>query len=170
MSMYSRFFAGLGRTLISIIFIVVALSEIFYWEQADKDLSYALTNWELYTGDADKVGEVFTTMTSMTSILLVVAIALQLIGGVFLFFNYRVRFAAFLLIIYLMASTVLYHPFWYLEGQAFSRTLVLFLNNIAIVGGLLVVLSMGKGITRLKRVRMKRSVRSDEMNDDYDQE
>lgn len=172
MSIYARAIASLGRSLLSTIFIVIALSQIFYWEQADNDLSYALANWEIYAGDADHIGMFFTDMVTMVPVLLVIGIVLQLLGGVFLFFSYRVRFASFLLLIYLFCDTVVYHPFWYMDGPALSRSLVLFLKNLAIFGGLLIVLAMGKGYHKMNHVRHKRRVHSREQDEDdeYDDE
>src|SRR3990167_6420985 len=145
MNVYARVLAGLGRIFLSLIFIATAMSEIFAWDQAEKDLSFAFTNWELYTSHTENIGNFFTSMLGVSSVLLIASIALQLIGGIFLFSGYRVRFAAFLLFIYLLAATLVYQPFWFLEGPAYSRSMVLFLNNTAIMGGLITVMSMGKG-------------------------
>lgn len=170
MTVYGRLVAGLGRTLLSIIFIVVGLSQIFYWEQADKDLSYALANWEIYSGNADNVGEFFSELVAMVPALLIIGIVLQLLGGILLFFNVRVRFAAFLLLIYVFCATATYHPFWYLDGPVRSRSLILFLKNLGIFGGLLVVLGMGKGVRKMDRVRVKKKVRREIDEDEFDDE
>ena len=170
MSIYARVIATLGRSFLSVIFIVVALSQIFYWEQADNDLSYALANWEIYAGNVDQVGTFFTDLVTIVPVLLVIGIVLQMLGGVFLFFGYRVRFASFLLLLYLFCATVVYHPFWYMDGPAMSRSLILFLKNLAIFGGLTIVLGMGKGYHKMAHVRVKRRVRNRDHDEDDDYE
>ncbi len=170
MSIYARFIAGLGRSLVSIIFIVIGLSQIFYWEMAEKDLSFALANWELYSGNANQIGEIFTGLLSIVPVILITGIVLQLIGGVFLFFNFRVRLASFLLLIYLFIATLIYHPFWYLDGPALNRAMMLFLKNLAIFGGLVVIFGMGKGSQKMDRVRVKRKIPKEIEYDDDDQD
>ncbi len=144
------------------------MAEIFSWEQSEKDLSFALTNWELYTNHAEKVSDFFTSMLAISPIMVTAGIALQLVGGVLLFFSYRVRFASFLLIIYLLAATLLYQPFWLQEGPALNRSMVLFFNNIAIMGGLFVVLGLGGGITHLKPHKPPGMKKKESKNDNFD--
>lgn len=170
MSVSGKFFAGLGRTLLSLIFLVTGVAQIFYWEQAESELAYALANWELHAGTARGVGDFLTALTSTVPIILIIAIVFQLVGGVFLFFHYRVRLAAFLLLIYLLWNTIVFQPFWYLEGHDMARSMLLFLKNTAIMGGLFIVLGLGKGPQKLHRVRVKRNLRRGDEVDEYDEE
>ena len=169
MSIYARVVSVLGRIFLSLIFIATGVSEIFSWEQAEKDLAFALTNWELYTTHAEQVSNFFTSTLAVVPILLITGIVLQLLGGFFLLLSYRIRFAAFLLFLYMLAATLIYQPFWFQEGPALSRSMVFFLNNVAIIGGLFIVLGAGGGVVSLGPVNTKKKDKKDEKSNDDDE-
>lgn len=139
-----RFFAGLGRILISLIFILLGVFTIIYWDIADTELSGVLTYWEHALREKD-TNNMFAWFLSMRYIILIVAIFLQLLGGILLFFSAQVRLGAFLLLLYLIPATILYQHFWFLEGDKLMPTMLMFFKNLAIIGGLLVVLAYGSG-------------------------
>lgn len=148
-----RFIAGIGRLFLSFIFIVVGIATIFNWELAYNDLASALTNWQIYVGQTDGPGHFFDALMSTIPLLLIIGITLQIVGGLMVFFSFYPRIGAFLLLIYLCCTTVLYHYFWFLEGMAMARSLVLFLKNLSIIGGLVVVLGLGTGSSSRRRAR-----------------
>lgn len=146
MSVGAYILAGLGRILLSLIFIVLGVSAIFHWETSEATLASVLSNWELYTGNMEEAGNLFPFLLSSIRVWMVLGVSLQLLGGFLVFCSIRVRLGAFLLLAYLVPATILYHHFWFLDGQALQRSLVLFLKNFSIIGGLAVVLGMGKGV------------------------
>lgn len=142
-----KMLAGLGRFLVSIIFIVLGVTAILNWDMAKADLTTALANWELYAGYIEGVGAVFQYLLAAVPILLGVGIIFQITGGVLVCLSLRVRLGAFILFIQLLPATVLYHHFWFLEGAAMARSLVFFLKNISIIGGLLIIIATGSGVS-----------------------
>ena len=141
--MSSRIIIGIGRICISIIFILIGVSAIFQWDVARLELSNALSNWKLYVGQTDVLAEFIETLITVIPLLIILGISLQVLGGALLFFGIYVRLAAFLLVVYVICMTVTYQYFWFLKGGAMSRSLVLFLKNLAILGGLLGYLGYG---------------------------
>lgn len=144
MNLGARALAAIGRICISLIFIIIGCASIYSWQTTEIDLVNAFSAWQGYA-TSEEVSAMFGTFISAASLLMLAAILLQLAGGVLLFLGFQVRLGAFLLLIYLIPTTILYHHFWFLTGHAQSLELILFLKNIAIAGGLIVVLAQGKG-------------------------
>ena len=71
---------------------------------------------------------------------LVIAVFVELAGGIALILGYRTRLAAAMLAAYCIATAVLFH-----SNVADQNELVHFLKNIAMTGGLLQVVAFGAG-------------------------
>ncbi len=76
---------------------------------------------------------------------LVLAIVFELGGAVLLLLGLWARLGAALLFIFLIPTTVYFHHFWGLPADAAAAQRVQFLKNLAIMGGLLMVLASGPG-------------------------
>ena len=79
------------------------------------------------------------------SLLLILGIVFELVGGLLIFLSLNIRLGAFLLLIFLILTTLFFHHFWYLQGTDYDLQLSMFLKNLSIFGGLLIVLTYGKG-------------------------
>lgn len=75
--------------------------------------------------------------------LLFIAAFVEIIGGLSLVFGYKARWGAFILMLYLIPTTYIFHNFWTLTGEAQMQQLTEFLKNLAIFGGLLYVVCCG---------------------------
>ncbi len=135
--------AFLGRLLISLIFIIAGLNKIFDWQTVEAGFITTLTDWHNYVHNVAWLACCFEFFIRWVSYLLGIAIAFELIGGLLILFGIRVRIGAVILILFLIPATILYHHFWFLEGKQHSLELVMFLKNLAILGGLLNLLAFG---------------------------
>ena len=79
------------------------------------------------------------------SFLLVGAIAFLVIGGISLLIGCQVRTGALLLLAFLVIVTPIFHAFWAVPAEQFQMQLISFQKNLAIMGGLLMVLAFGAG-------------------------
>lgn len=79
------------------------------------------------------------------SILLFAAAFIELIAALSLIIGYRARVGAFILLLYLIPVTFLFHNFWDLDGGERVLQQIMFLKNLAIFGGLLYVVCHGPG-------------------------
>jgi putative oxidoreductase len=79
------------------------------------------------------------------TLLHIVTVAVQLGGGFSLFLGIEARLGALLLLLFLIPVTVMYHPFWKRSGAELVAEADHFLSNLAIVGGLLVIVALGSG-------------------------
>jgi putative oxidoreductase len=114
-----------GRIFLSAIFLVAGVRKV---------LGYAAT-----VGYLTKLGfpaaEVFT----------VIAIVIEIGAGLMLLTGWRARWAAWALIVFVAIATAMAHRFWEFEAAQMANQLNHFLKNIAIIGGLLFVVSFGPG-------------------------
>lgn len=68
---------------------------------------------------------------------------IEILAGAGLALGLRPRLCAAALIAFLIPATLIGHPFWIAPSQLYQVQLVNFLKNLAIVGGLLFVASVG---------------------------
>jgi putative oxidoreductase len=71
--------------------------------------------------------------------------AIDLIGGILILLGYQTRWAAIVLIVFVVLTLVFVHHFWTMEGAAFAGNRAHFYKNLAIIGGLLFLISGGAG-------------------------
>jgi putative oxidoreductase len=74
-----------------------------------------------------------------------VTVVVQLGGGFSLLLGIEPRLGALLLLLFLIPVTVMYHPFWKRSGADFVTEADHFFSNLAIIGGLLVIVALGGG-------------------------
>lgn len=77
-------------------------------------------------------------------IVLLFTIAFQILGGISLILGYKAKIGAILLIIFLLPATLVFHNPLVDPTQSID-----FMKNLAILGGLLMVVSFGAGILSL---------------------
>lgn len=138
----------LGRFCLSIIFLDSSINKFLNLQpMADAFISsvYNLMNHGVGVEWIQKGGEIFLPYSN---ILIIIAGTIELLGGLLILLGIYVRFGAFLLLIFLIPATLVFHHFWYLEGDERLLQSIMFLKNLAIFGGLLLVLAFGKGIVR----------------------
>lgn len=156
-----KFLAALGRMCVSLIFLLVGISSIFYWETMQREFLGVIANLEIYTKSSESTASLLERLSTLSNVVLVVWIVLQILGGLSLFFGYRVKLGSFLLLLYMIPSTLIYHHFWYLEGDQFAESFILFLQNLAIIGALFIIFAVGKGETPKPVVEKKKPVKDE---------
>jgi len=118
--MSSRYFSIVfGRILLSLLFILSALSKIGGWNELVQQM----------TAKGIPLAPAF----------LAAALFIELVGGLSLLFGFYPRLGAWLLILFLVPTTLIMHNFWAYTGAEQQLQLVNFLKNLAIIGGLLLV-------------------------------
>ena len=131
MSLLANSGALLGRLLVVALFIPAGLSKIGGFEGT--------------------VGYIASVGLPLATVAAVVAIAVEVLGGAALLLGWRTKQAALILAVFTLVATVLFHNFWAMPAeQAFMQQLM-FMKNIAVVGGLLVLASLGGGQWSLTR-------------------
>lgn len=123
----------LSRIFLATIFLFEAYDSIAYFEQTKRTMdAYGLS------GNQD--------------LLLTGAILLLSLGGILILIGYKASFGAFLLMVYWIPFTFIVHSFWNDPIEVRRLQSIMFMKNIAIIGGLLAVLVNGAGKYSVKRL------------------
>ena len=78
-------------------------------------------------------------------VLLPAAAVLELAGGLSLLLGFRARLGALALVLFLVPTTLIFHNFWAYQGPEAQNQMIHFMKNLALMGGLLVVVGLGAG-------------------------
>lgn len=111
-----------------------------------------LLAWLFLVSGVDKLGAfagtagyIASTGLPMPEVLAVATIALEIGGGLLLAIGFKARWAAAAFAAFTLVATLLFHNYWAApEAQQFMQRLM-FLKNLSIVGGLLMVVAFGPG-------------------------
>lgn len=120
----------LEKTLPIIARILIAL--IFILSGASKITSFDGT-----------VGYIASKGLPLASLAAIMAIIAELGGGLMLVFAYRARIAAFILAGFTVVAAVVFHDFWAVPAAEMQNQMIHFMKNLALAGGLLMVVVHG---------------------------
>jgi len=123
----------IGRVFISFIFLFEAYDSIFYFKET-------LIKMEEYG------------LTWNPRLLLYASIFLLVLGGILVLIGYRSGFGATLLLLYWIPLTFVVHSWWNDPEDIRRIQSILFMKNLAIAGGLLVVVVNGSKRWSVKRL------------------
>lgn len=126
-----------GRVSIGLVFILLSLNKILFFKQSEIFLIRKLEDWQSFTNSSTFFHYFFSLFLNWAPALLLFMIFIELFGGLFLFFGKKKKMAAVFLMAFLIFSSILYHPFWYVDTES---QMIFFLKNVAIFGGLLYIL------------------------------
>lgn len=87
-------------------------------------------------------------------ILLFIAVAAMILGGLALFAGWKTRLGALILFAFTVVATIVMHDYWTLQNEAARQAdYDIFARNLAVAGGLLVLVGLGGGKFALDNVR-----------------
>lgn len=89
-------------------------------------------------------------------VLAVLAGALELFGGLALVFGFKVRWVGLAMALFTLLASVVFHPFWSVPEAQMAVTKLLFMKNISVVGGMLLISALGAGAWSVDAMRGKR--------------
>jgi putative oxidoreductase len=115
----------LARVLLSSPFLYSGVDKCWRWSAAQREVAASGLPWP--------------------TLLHLVTAVVQLGGGLSLSLGIEARLGALLLLLFLIPVTAMYHPFWKRSGAELVAEADHFLSNLAIVGGLLVIVVLGSG-------------------------
>jgi putative oxidoreductase len=97
------------------------------------------------TGFAGTVGYISSLGLPLPQVGAVLALVVEIVGGLALIAGFGTRMAAFVLALFTLAASVLFHAYWALPADQQMIPQLLFFKNIAVVGGLLTLAAWGAG-------------------------
>ncbi len=114
-----------GRLLLALLFLPAGLTKI--------------------AGFAGTVGYIASKGLPLPAVGAVIAIGVEVLGGLALLVGFGTRVAALVLAVFTVAATVIFHAWWAVPAEAQMVQQLMFFKNIAVVGGLLVLAAHGAG-------------------------
>ena len=91
----------------------------------------------------------------MAELLLVPTIAIEIICGLMLVLGWQTRFAALILLLFMIPVTLVFHNPWAATEAALAQQqMIHFLKNLAIMGGLLNLIAFGAGSYSIEARRL----------------
>ncbi len=116
----NKYFPLISRILISAIFIISGIGKI--------------TNFQATLGFMNSVG------FPITIVFLILAIIFELVGGISILIGYYSKIGSISLIIFTILATLIFHI-----NFADQNQIIMLLKNLAIIGGLLLIVVNGSG-------------------------
>lgn len=126
-----------GRILMSVVFLISRLFKVVGYSQT---VGYAASKGLPLAGAA-----------------IACAAALELGGGLAILIGFQTRIAAWLLFLYLIPTTFIFHNFWAVQGPQQQDAMIHFLKNVAIMGGLVILAANGAGSYSADHARKTKS-------------
>jgi putative oxidoreductase len=115
-----RYLPLIGRILLGLIFVMSGFNKITGFEGTQQYMaSYGMP---------------------MTSLLLVGAIVVEIVGGLSVIFGFFPRLGSAALVLFLIPASLIFHTDFSDQTQ-----LIMFLKNLSIMGGLLLIVAYGSG-------------------------
>ena len=123
----------IGRVLIAFIFLYEAYDSIKYFKGTKELMTEFGLTWR-------------------QDLLLVTAIFFLILGGILVLIGYRMTLGAAMLLAYYIPVTFIVHAFWTETGEEYRNESIMFMKNLAIIGGLMNVMVNTSGKYSVKRL------------------
>jgi uncharacterized membrane protein YphA (DoxX/SURF4 family) len=140
---------ALGRFLVVVVFIFSGASKLLDINATAQSIATHVSVPSLLAPYLSGLAPFVTQLEAATSlsfpqILAVLAGVVELVGGILIAFNLGARWLAFVLIIFVFATTFHFHDFWNQSGAERLGNFIHALKNLAIIGGLLLIAGIQK--------------------------
>lgn len=118
----------------------ILLAAIFIWAGLGK-----------LGGFAGTVGYIQSAGLPAAQLLAVIAMVIELGGGLLLVLGWKARWAAAALFVFCLVAAIFFHAFWAAAPDQAYMQQVQFMKNLAMMGGLLYVVVHGSGPLSLEK-------------------
>jgi putative oxidoreductase len=126
-----------GRILLSAIFIFSGINKVFAFQM--------YTKWAA------------GAHLPLPSIAIAIAAVIEIFGGLGILVGFQAKLAAWIVFLYLIPTTLLFHNFWTMDGMNRIDNQIHLLKNVAIMGGLLILAANGAGGASLDASRARKA-------------
>ena len=115
----------IGRLLLALLFLPAGINKI--------------------TGFAGTVGYIASVGLPLPTLGAIIALVVEIAGGLALIAGFGTRFAALVLAVFTLVASFFFHAYWAAPAAQQFVTQLLFMKNMAVVGGLLTLAAWGAG-------------------------
>ncbi len=127
----SKFGPLVGRILIAVIFLLSGIGKIGNF--------------------AGTAGYMASQGVPLTDLALVITIIIEVGGAAMLILGWKARLAAGVLFLWMIPVTLMFHNFWAAPADQQMIQQIMFLKNLAIMGGMLFIMAFGSGPYSIER-------------------
>jgi len=117
--------ALIGRVLLAAMFVLAGIDKIGGFE--------------------DTAGYIASVDLPFPEVLTLMTIAVEIGAGLALIVGFQTRIAALLLAGFTLAASVLFHNFWAMPAEQAYVQQLMFMKNLSVAGGLLMIVALGGG-------------------------
>ena len=118
-------FSLVGRILLAVLFLPAGISKI--------------------SGFTGTVAYIASKGVPMPEIAAIIAIIIEVVGGVALIIGFKTRWAALALAVFTLVATIMFHNYWAMPAEQQMMQKLMFMKNFAVIGGLLTLAAWGAG-------------------------
>jgi len=108
-------------------------------------LIFVISGYSKLVGFDGTVGYIASKGLPLPQLAAAAAIAIELVGGVLLVIGWQTRWAATAIFLFLIPTTLIFHPFWAAPAANLQMETIQFMKNVCIMGGMLYVMAFGAG-------------------------
>lgn len=106
---------------------------------------FVLAGIDKITGFEGTAGYIASVGLPFAEVLTVLTIAVEIGAGLALIVGFQARVAALLLAGFTLAASVLFHNFWAMPAEQAYVQQLMFMKNLSVAGGLLMIVALGGG-------------------------
>jgi putative oxidoreductase len=115
----------IGRLLLALLFLPAGINKV--------------------TGFAGTVGYIASAGLPLPTLGAIIALVVEIAGGLALIAGFGTRLAALVLAVFTLVASFFFHAYWAVPAAQQFVTQLLFMKNMAVVGGLLTLAAWGAG-------------------------
>lgn len=108
-------------------------------------LMFILAGFGKFAGLAGTAGYIASKGLPMPMVLAVLTAALEVLGGLAIAIGFHARIAALALAVFTLLASIIFHNFWAVPAEQQMVQQLMFMKNLAVAGGLLLVFVFGAG-------------------------
>ena len=116
-------------------------------------LMFVLAGFGKLTGFEGTVGYIASKGLPLPQVGAVIALLVEIVGGIALIVGWNARWAAAVLAVFTAAATVIFHNFWAVPADQAMVQNLMFMKNVSVIGGLLAITAFGAGALSLDAKR-----------------
>ncbi|CCB90020.1 putative uncharacterized protein [Simkania negevensis Z] len=135
MSKMRKIIFFIGRLCLGLIFLIAGIKKVLYWHDTREGILMKFSTLRMYFPDAS----IFDHFIRFVPVMLGFATFFELAGSILLISGFFMRLGAFLLLIFLIPTTLVYHDFWFQVGDARALELTMFMKNLALIGSFILL-------------------------------
>jgi len=121
----------LGRILLALIFLLSGVNKIGGFS--------ATAGWMAAKG------------LPMADVLLVLTIVVEIGAAIMIMIGWKARLGALALVLFTIPVTLIFHNFWAVPADQHQLQMIMFMKNLAMIGGMLFIMAYGSGPLSVER-------------------